>query len=68
LSPLLFALVMEALDRMISTAVSGRLLSSFSVGNVGRFVFSQLLFTDDTLIFCDANPIYLSYALLIPLL
>jgi len=61
LSPLLFVLVMEALDRMISTAVSGGLLSSFSVGNVGRFVFSQLLFTDDTLIFCDANPIHLCH-------
>jgi hypothetical protein len=32
LSPLLFVLVMEALSRIISAAVSGGLFSSFSVG------------------------------------
>jgi hypothetical protein len=40
LSPLLFVFLMEALGRMIYAAVSGRLLSGFSVGNNGGFVFS----------------------------
>jgi hypothetical protein len=51
LSPLLFVFVIEALDRMLSVAVSGGLLDGLSVGNAA---FSHLLFTDDTLIFCDA--------------
>jgi hypothetical protein len=51
LSPFSFVFVMEMLDRMISTAVSEGLLSSFYVGNVGGFVCSHILFVDDTLIF-----------------
>jgi hypothetical protein len=57
LSPLLFIIVMEALGRMISAAVSGGLLSRFSVGTVTDI--SHLLFTDDTLLFCGANPNHL---------
>jgi hypothetical protein len=57
LSPLLFVLVMEALDRMISAAVSGGWLSSFSVGT--RIDTSHLLFTNDALIFCWADPNHL---------
>jgi hypothetical protein len=59
--PVLFVLVMEALGRMIFATVSGGLLSGFSVGNVGGFVFSYLLFAEDTLMFCDANPIHLCH-------
>jgi hypothetical protein len=57
LSPLLFVIVMEALGRMISAAVSGGLLSGFSVGT-GTDI-SHLLFADDTLLFCGANPNHL---------
>jgi hypothetical protein len=32
------------------------MLSGFSMGNVGGFDFSHLLFADDTLIFYGANP------------
>jgi hypothetical protein len=50
--------VMEALSRMISAAVSGGLLEGFKVGNA---TFSHLLFTDDTLIFCSAHSSQLHY-------
>ena len=57
LSPLLFVLVMEAVGRMLDKAVHEGCLSGFRVGDsAGRtLVVSHLLFTDDTLIFCDAN-------------
>jgi hypothetical protein len=58
LSPLLFVSVMEALSRMIIAAVSGGLLDGFRVGNAS---FSHLLFTDDTLVFCDARSSKLQY-------
>jgi hypothetical protein len=44
---------------MISATVSGGLLSGFTVGNVGGFVFSHHLFVDDTLILCGANLVHL---------
>ena len=57
LSPLLFVLVMEALGRMLDKAVHDSHMSGFEVGNLeGRsLAVSQLLFADDTLIFCDAD-------------
>jgi hypothetical protein len=57
LSLLLFVLMMEDLDGVISAAVSGVLLSGFYVGtwNVGGIDISHLLFSDDTLIFCWAD-------------
>lgn len=57
LSPL-FVFVMEALSRMISTAINGGLLEGFKVGNA---TFSHLLFANDTLIFCNARPSQLRY-------
>jgi len=54
LSSLLFILVMEGLGRMISVAVNGGLLSRFSMGT--WVDISHLLFADDTLIFCGAEP------------
>ena len=49
---------MEALSRLMDRTVQGRLLSGFTVGSsVEREVMvSHLLFADDTLIFCDADP------------
>jgi hypothetical protein len=49
MSPLFFFIVIEALGRMISAAMSGGLLFTFSVGT--GIDFSHLLFVDDTLIF-----------------
>jgi hypothetical protein len=58
LSPLLFVIVMEALSRLMDRTVQGRLLFGFTMGSsVEREVMvSHLLFANDTLIFCDANP------------
>jgi hypothetical protein len=57
LSPLLFVIVMEVLGRMISAAMSRVLLSGFFVGI--ETDISNLLFTNDTLLFCGANPNHL---------
>ena len=60
LSPLLFVVVMEALNEMITTIVDMRLLSGFSVGSRLPVVnISHLLFTNDTLVFCGANFVHL---------
>ena len=58
LSPLLFDFVMEALSRMLDVAATVGQFSGFSVGNTAStsMMVSYLLFADDTLIFCDANP------------
>jgi hypothetical protein len=50
-------IVMEALGRMISTAVSGGLWSGFFV--VARTDISHLMFVDDTLLFCGIDPNHL---------
>jgi hypothetical protein len=54
LSPLLFVIVMEALSKMIGVIMNGGFLSSFYVGirNAGALNISQLLFVDETLIYC----------------
>jgi hypothetical protein len=44
---------MEMLGRMVSSAMSGDLLSGFSVGT--WIDISYLLFTDGTLIFCGVD-------------
>ena len=63
LSPLLFVLVMEALSRLIDKSSGVGLLSCFSVGGevFAPSKISHLLFADDTLIFCEANPDSLTY-------
>uniref|UniRef100_A0A2N9GUF6 Reverse transcriptase domain-containing protein n=1 Tax=Fagus sylvatica TaxID=28930 RepID=A0A2N9GUF6_FAGSY len=63
LSPLLFVIVMEALSRLIDKASGVGLLSGFPVGREASdpLKISHLLFADDTLIFCEANPDSLTY-------
>uniref|UniRef100_A0A2N9EHM0 Reverse transcriptase domain-containing protein n=1 Tax=Fagus sylvatica TaxID=28930 RepID=A0A2N9EHM0_FAGSY len=57
LSPLLFDIVMEGLSGLLDRAVLRGLVSGFSMGNSNKqLVISHLLFTDDTLNFCDADP------------
>ena len=55
---MLFDIVMEAISRMLDVAASTGQLSGFSVGGTtgSSVMVSHLLFADDTLIFCDAEP------------
>ena len=54
---------MEALSRLIDKASGVGLLSGFPVGReaIDPLKISHLLFADDTLIFCEANPDSLTY-------
>jgi len=63
LSFLLFVIVIETLSKMLSATVNGGLILGFSVGsrNFGGINISHLLFVDNTLIFCRANPDHLRY-------
>ena len=58
LSLLLFDIVMEGLSRMLDVAATTSQFSGFSVGNTAgnSVMVSHLLFADNTLIFCDADP------------
>jgi hypothetical protein len=58
LSPLLFVIVMEALSWLLDRAVQGGYFSGFTVGNHegNEVLVTHLLFADDTLLFCDADP------------
>ena len=58
LSLLLFDIVMGALSHMLDVAACTGQLSGFSVGGTtgSSVMVSHLLFADDTLIFCDAEP------------
>ena len=63
LSLLLFVIVMETLSRLIDKAVEAGLLFGFSVGRGvdDPLMISHLLFADDTLIFCEADPEHLTH-------
>jgi len=63
LSPLLFVIVMEALSKLFSVTVQRGFLSGFFVGSGSNGVIniSHLLFADNTLVFCGANPDHLHY-------
>jgi len=57
LSPLLFVIVMEVLSRMLSRATIRGYLFGFRVDlqNAAALEISHLLFTEDTIVMCDAN-------------
>jgi hypothetical protein len=57
LSPFIFVIVMEALNRMLFANLNGGLLSGFSVGSrhFGVVNISHLLFVDSTFVFCGAK-------------
>ena len=58
LSPLLFLLVMEVLSRMLSKVEEEGLIQGFRAGSnaVDGLCISHLLYADDTILFCDADP------------
>lgn len=58
LSLFLFVMVMEAFSRMINAFISKGLISGFFVGarESDRLNVSHLLFSDDILVFCGADP------------
>ena len=57
LSPFLFLLIMEVLSRILKKIEENNLIWGFHVGavnSVGVRIF-HLLFSDDTILFCDAS-------------
>jgi hypothetical protein len=54
---------MEALSKMFTVSMHRGFLSGFSMGfgSNGVFNISHLLFADDTLVFCGANPDHLRF-------
>uniref|UniRef100_A0A2N9I5R6 Reverse transcriptase domain-containing protein n=1 Tax=Fagus sylvatica TaxID=28930 RepID=A0A2N9I5R6_FAGSY len=63
LSPLLFLLVMEVLSRMLNKVEEEGLIQGFRAGSnaVDGLCISHLLYADDTILFCDADPDKLLY-------
>ena len=58
LSPLYFFLIMEVLSQLLHRTEVADLICGFKVGKelVSGLSISHLLFADDTIVFCDADP------------
>jgi hypothetical protein len=58
LFPLLFFLVMEVLSRILHRTEEAGLIRGFKAGKLSEvgLSISHLLFADDTIVFCDADP------------
>ena len=62
LSPNLFVIGIESLSCLLKRAVEGNFISGCKfVGRGGELVISHLLYTDDIVLFCDANSEQLMY-------
>ena len=61
LSPLLFLVIMEVLSRMLRRTEEGGFIRGFCAGRTDEVCISHLLYADDTIIFCDAEPEQLLY-------
>ena len=63
LSLLLFAIVMEALSRLLDGAILVGHISSFTIGTKSNttLMVAHLLFADDNLIFCDTSTSQIEY-------
>jgi hypothetical protein len=61
LSPLLFLVIMEVLSRMLGCTEEGGFIRGFQAGRTDGLCVSHLLYADDTIILCDANPEHLLY-------
>ena len=63
LSPMLFLLIMEVLSRMLRRTVEEGRIKGFHAGTdaITGVCISHLLFADDTILFCDADPKQLLY-------
>ena len=60
-SPLLFLVIMEVLSRMLRRMEEEGFIRGFQAGRTDGLGVSHLLYADDTIIFCDANPEQLLY-------
>jgi hypothetical protein len=58
LSPFFFVMVMKAFTRMVNASINRGLITGFSMGprESNWVIVSHLIFADDTLIFCGADP------------
>ena len=63
LSPLLFLLIMEVLSKLLKKTKEGGFIRGFQVGPAREesLGVSNLLYADDTILFCDACPEQLTY-------